>query len=79
MSRFLHNAQPVMGPHVFLKTQAIQFADDTVIISEAHPTTLAIISRILTVYAELSNLKINKTKSAFVLIVLSRNMIQVVT
>lgn len=66
-----------MRPYVFLKTQAIQFANDTVIISEAYPTTLAIINRILTVCAELSGLKINKTKSAFVLIALSRNMIQV--
>lgn len=79
LTRFLSNAQPAMGPHVFLRTQAIQFADDKVIISEAHPTSLRVISRILAVYAELSGLKINRSKSAFIPVALPAHMVQAAT
>lgn len=55
-----------MHTPTFIHTKAIQFADDTVIIAEAHPTTLKVIARILRVYEELTGLKININKSYFV-------------
>lgn len=66
LSRFLKNAETQMHTPTFIHTKAIQFADDTVIIAEAHPTTLKVIARILRVYEELTGLKINRNKSSFV-------------
>jgi hypothetical protein len=46
--------------------QVVQYADDTILILEAHARTLGIISTVLDNYALMSGLKINKTKSFFV-------------
>lgn len=78
LNRFLSNAASEMGPKVFLPTKAIQFADDTVIILEAHPTTLKVITHILKLYESLSGLKINRTKSAFLLIAVKLRMVQII-
>lgn len=66
LNRFLQNAENIMPPSVQLSQKTIQFADDTVIISQANPITLKIITRVLPVYEELTGLKIKKMKSVFV-------------
>lgn len=63
---------------VQMSPKTIQFADDTVIISEANPITLKIITRILMVYEELTGLKINRAKSVFVPIAIPQELNQVV-
>ena len=57
-----------MSPHVGIGPQIIQYADDTLIIYEAQPNSLKIISKVLEVYihTDLTGLKINKEKSSFV-------------
>lgn len=47
LNRFLSNTEQAMPPHAQLAPQTIQFTDDTVIIAEAHPLTLRIITRVL--------------------------------
>lgn len=44
----------------------IQYADDTIIFTEAHPTSLKIIARIVKVYGKLTGLKVNRQKSNFI-------------
>lgn len=56
LSRFMQNMSPIMPPSIRLQPQTIQYADDTLIICEAHPTTLKIISYVLSVYSELSDI-----------------------
>lgn len=54
--------------HAYLSVEIIQYADDTLIITEAHPVTLKIITCILRTYTEVSRLKLNPRKSSLVLI-----------
>lgn len=58
-----------------LSPKTIQFADDTVIISEANPATLKV-TWVLMVYEELTCLKINRSKSVFIPISIPHNMIK---
>lgn len=55
-----------MPQHVFLLPEVIQYVDDTLIITEANPTTLKRINRILEVYSDLTGLKINRAKSTLI-------------
>lgn len=72
LNRFLGRTEQSMPPNAYLTPKTIQFADDTVIVTEAHPTSLRIISRVLKVYEELTWLKIKRAKSTFIAIVLCR-------
>lgn len=54
--------------------EIIQFADDTVIIAEPHPTTLRVLTLVLKLYEDLTRLKINRTKSSFVAIALPQDL-----
>lgn len=61
-----------------LQPRAIQYADDTIIFTEAHPVSLKIIAVILETYGKLSGLRINYQKSSFVLITIPLQLVQVV-
>lgn len=65
-----------MHRHAFMSPETIQFADDTLIISEAHPIMLKVISHILGIYSELSGLRLNPARSSFVPIAVPSNLIQ---
>lgn len=47
LHRFLRNMDSVMPTQVILKPEVIQYADDTLIISEAHPVIIKIIKHVL--------------------------------
>lgn len=76
LNRNLDNARHLMHPYAFMPPEVIQFANDTLIISEAHPTTLKVIARTLQVYYELSGLNLNPNKSTFVPIAILSGLIQ---
>lgn len=78
LNSLMRNAEQAMPPFVHMHPKTIQFADDTVIISEANPLTLKIITQILKVYEELSGLKANRAKSAFVPVSIPQNLIHTV-
>ncbi|XP_078171482.1 uncharacterized protein LOC144565567 [Carex rostrata] len=78
LNRFLLNTRHLMPQHVLLPSETIQFVDDTIIITEAHPKTLRIIQRTLKVFSKLSGMKINQSKSMFVPIAIPDNLIQVI-
>lgn len=78
LSRFLQNVLQLMPQPVRLQPQMIQYADNTLIICEAHLATLKIISHVLQVYTDLSGLRINRGKSTFVPIAIPQNLIQVI-
>lgn len=78
LNRFMHNAEQAMPPYVHISPKTIQFADDTVIIVEANPATLKIITHVLKVYEELTGLKINRAKSAFVPISIPPHLTQTI-
>lgn len=75
LNSFMRNAEQAMPHFVHMHPKTIQFADDTVIISEANPLTLKIITQILKVYEELLGLKVNKANSAFVPVSIPQNLI----
>lgn len=50
-----------MPPNVQLQPQTIQYTDDTLVICEAHPTTLKIISHVLSVYSKLLDIISSET------------------
>jgi hypothetical protein len=54
----------------------MQYADDTILILEAHARTLGIISTVLDNYALILDLKINMTKSFFVPISMPQCFVQ---
>jgi hypothetical protein len=54
---------------------ALQYADDTLIITEAHPLNLQRITRVLGRYAKMTELVTNPTKSAFTTIHVPQNLI----
>lgn len=51
---------------MLIAPRPIQYADDTVIVTEAHLLTLRVIARILCIYENLAGLQINRRKSSFV-------------
>lgn len=63
---FIQNSTAAMHHPMILQPQAIQYADDTIIFVEPHPTTLKVLSLILKNYEQLTGLKINRNKSSFV-------------
>lgn len=63
---FIQNAVPTMHSPMLIAPRPIQYADDTIIVTEAHPLTLRVIARILHIYECLAGLKINRRKSSFV-------------
>lgn len=67
-----------MPPNSYLSPKTIQFADDTIIISEANLVTLRIITRVLKIYGELTGLKIKKNKSLFVPVAIPPQLTQVI-
>lgn len=66
LSRFLKSARPLMPRQACLPLEIIQYADDTLILSEAHPLSLKIIKAVIATYTELSGLRLNQAKSSFV-------------
>jgi hypothetical protein len=56
-------------------TTLLQFADDTVIIMPAHATNIKIITATLEVFAHVSDLKINLSKSGFLPIAIPQHLI----
>lgn len=78
LNRFLQNHQSIVPPNSYLSPKTIQFADDTVIISEANLVALHIITRVLKIYGELTSLKINKNKSLFVPVAITPQLTQVI-
>lgn len=66
LQQFIRNAIPIMPPHAFLPPEVIQYANDTVIIAKANPTTWRIIIAILRDFSKLTGLKINQSKNSFV-------------
>lgn len=75
---FIQNSIPVMHSPMVVPPRPIQYADDTIIFSEAHPTSLKIIARILELYGKMTGLRINLQKSHFVPIALPQHLIEVV-
>lgn len=67
-----------MHPAIYLPPQLIQYADNTIIIAESHPTTLKVLSLVLSIYESLTGLCINRAKSAFVPIALPPNAIPII-
>lgn len=72
---FIKNSMPLMHRLMIIQPRPIQYVDDTVIFTEAHPTSLKIIARILKVYARLTGLKINNHKSNFIPIAIPPNLV----
>jgi hypothetical protein len=56
-----------------------QFADDTAIITPAHPMNLKIIMLTLKTFAQASGLENNHAKSEFLLIVIPRDLMPTLT
>lgn len=75
---FLQNNTSLMPQPARLNPHTIQYADDTLIICEAHPTTIKIVGHVLEVYMELTGLKINKENTLFVPIAIPANLVSVV-
>jgi hypothetical protein len=61
-----------------LHVPALQFADDTLLISEAHPFNLQGITRVLKDYGRMTGLVTNPTKSTFATIHIPQNLIPTV-
>ncbi|XP_078169500.1 uncharacterized protein LOC144563911 [Carex rostrata] len=55
-----------MATPAFAFPRVIQFANDTVIVTKAHPETLKVIALVLTLYEDLSGLRINKSRNTFI-------------
>ncbi|KAJ3705176.1 hypothetical protein LUZ61_008881 [Rhynchospora tenuis] len=71
------NANQLLTGPVIIAPRAIQFADDTIILMEAHPRNVGIISTILSHFSQLSGLAINDQKSALVPIAIPTTRIEV--
>lgn len=78
VTTFIKSSMGVMHPPILISLQPIQFADDTIIIAEAHATTLKVIILILKLYERLTGLKVNSAKSSFVPISIAPNLVSVV-
>ncbi|KAJ4787764.1 RNA-directed DNA polymerase (reverse transcriptase)-related family protein [Rhynchospora pubera] len=77
LQSFISNASPLLSGPVIIPPKALQFADDTLILMEALPRNLRVISAILSHFSQLSGLIINSQKSVFVPIALSQSEIQI--
>lgn len=75
---FIQNAIPMMHSLMLLSPRPIQYADDTIIVTKAHPVTLRVIVRILRIYENLAGLKINRRKSTFVPIAVTVHLTSVI-
>lgn len=73
LNSFLRNVSGIMLVPVQINPVIIQYTDDTLIICEAHPITLKIVSHVLNIYADLIGLRINRGKSAYVPIAILQN------
>jgi Reverse transcriptase (RNA-dependent DNA polymerase) len=73
---FIKNIQLLCHHPVLMSPQVMQYADDTILILEAHAQTLGIVSTVLDNYALMSGLKINSTKSSFVPISMPQCFVQ---
>lgn len=59
LQALIKRAQPLLYSLLLVQTSAYQFVDDTVLITEAHPKNLKILTHILDIYAKMSGLHIN--------------------
>jgi hypothetical protein len=57
-----------------VQNKTLQFADNTLIIMDAHPTTLTTIMETLHLYASIVSLQINSQKSEFIPIAVPRDL-----
>lgn len=64
---------------MIIEPHAIQFADDTIIFAETHPITLRVISLVLSLYADLTCLRIYRGKSGFVPISVPHPLVTTIT
>jgi hypothetical protein len=78
LQSFIGNTIPACHQLVLLPPQAIQYTDYTVLIMEAHATTLKIVAKVLQDYADITGLKINSVKSMFVPLSISQELTPVV-
>lgn len=69
----IKNSLSAMHPPIHITPQPIQYADNTVIIAEAHPTTSNVIALILSNYEQTTGLRINRSKSSFVPVAIPSN------
>lgn len=78
LPRLLRLANQTLPLPIFSQPKPIQFADDTVIVCESHPKTLKVVALTLTVFEELTGLRINRSKSTFVPIATPTRYVQVI-
>ncbi|KAJ3690527.1 hypothetical protein LUZ61_019691 [Rhynchospora tenuis] len=78
LQRFISNANQLLTGPVIIPPKAVQFADDTIILMEAHPRNLAVISLILKYFSMISGLAINDHKLAVVPISIPSSRIETV-
>lgn len=74
----IKNSMTLMHPSIHIPPQPIQYVDDTIIIAVAHPRTLNILALILAIYENLTCLKINKSRSSFVPVVINASSVGVI-
>ena len=72
-------SEVVLGAHPSLMPSSVyQYADDTVIIADAHPANIQSITLTLDIFAKMSGLHVNHTKSSFIPIALNQHQSQTV-
>lgn len=75
---FINNSIQLMHSPMVVPPQTIQYADDTIISTEAHPTSLKILAKIIENFGDLMGLRINLSKSNFVPIAIPNRLIGVI-
>lgn len=78
LTRFIERAQEAMPCPVNSQPKSIQFADDVLIIAEAHPKTWKVIRKVLEIFADLSGLRINQAKSTTIPMGIPQQAVQVI-
>lgn len=78
LQRFIQNARPLIPSLSIVQNQVLQYADDTLIIMDAHVQMMKAVMQILKVYAQITGLNINLSKSKFVALQIPHNLLPVI-
>jgi Reverse transcriptase (RNA-dependent DNA polymerase) len=79
LQAIIHKLQNDLLELPIAKTTLLQFADDTTIVTPAHPTNIKLIMATLDVFAKISGLQVNLSKSGFLPIAIPPDLIPTVT
>ncbi|KAJ4792133.1 RNA-directed DNA polymerase (reverse transcriptase)-related family protein [Rhynchospora pubera] len=66
LQSFFNNVTSLISGPILIPPRALQYADDTIILMEANPRSLLVVSEILSNFAQLSGLRVNDAKCLFV-------------